>query len=104
MGIKPLQDWVVIEGGDADTEQKTAGGLIIPDTAKERKAEGKVVAVGPGRLEEEDIKNKNKERKYIKTVLKPGDKVVYEQYSAKTVAVASTEWIMVRESDVLGYI
>ena len=75
MGIQPLQDWVLIEPSEA--KEKTAGGLFIPDTAKEKPVEGKVLAVGKGRLETPEknrgSKPKEKEEKVFKTtVLKPG--------------------------------
>src|SRR2546426_6368105 len=83
MGIQPLQDWVLIEPSEA--KEKTAGGMFIPDTAKEKRVEGKVLAVGKGRWEIPEkkwgSKPKGKEEKVFKpTVLKPGDQVLYEKY------------------------
>lgn len=102
MKIKPLHDWVVIR--PAKAQDRTPGGIVIPDVAKERPQEGEVLSVGPGRLEpEKDEKGKVKqERKFIKTVLKPGERVLYEKYSAKKLELNGEELVMVREEDVLG--
>jgi len=105
MGIQPLQDWVLIEPSEA--KEKTAGGLVIPDTAKEKPVEGKVLAVGKGRWETPEkkwgSKPKRKEEKVFKpTVLKPGDQVLYEKYGTTKVDLDGKELVLVRESDVLG--
>ena len=107
MGIQPLQDWVLIEPSEA--KEKTAGGLFIPDTAKEKPVEGKVLAVGKGRLETPEKKRgskpKEKEGKVFKTtVLKPGDQVLYEKYGTTKVDLDGKELVLVRESDVLGLV
>lgn len=110
MGFQPLQDWALIEPSEA--KEKTAGGLFIPDTAKEKPAEGKVLAVGNGRWEIPEKKGdsklkkkKEKEKKVFKpTVLKPGDRVLYEQYGTTEVDLEGKELILVRESDVLGLV
>ncbi|OLD37853.1 MAG: hypothetical protein AUG11_03870 [Nitrospirae bacterium 13_1_20CM_2_62_14] len=107
MGIQPLQDWVLIEPSEA--KEKTAGGLFIPDTAKEKPVEGKVLAVGKGRLETPEknrgSKPKEKEGKVFKTtVLKPGDQVLYEKYGTTKVDLDGKELVLVRESDVLGLV
>jgi chaperonin GroES len=106
MGIQPLQDWVLIEPSEA--KEKTAGGLFIPDTAKEKPVEGKVLAVGKGRLETPEKKRgskpKEKEEKVFKTtVLKPGDQVLYEKYGTTPIDLDGEELVLVRESDVLGW-
>ena len=107
MGIKPLQDWALIEPSEA--KEKTGGGLFIPDTAKEKPVEGKVLAVGKGRWETPekkwDSKPKKKEEKVFKpTVLKPGDQVLYEKYGTTKVDLDGKELVLVRESDVLGWV
>ena len=109
MGIQPLQDWVLIEPSEA--KEKTAGGLVIPDTAKEKPVEGKVLAVGKGRLETPEKKwgskpkGKEKEEKVFKhTVLKPGDQVLYEKYGTTKVDLDGKELVLVRESDILGWV
>ena len=105
MGIQPLQDWALIE--PAEAKEKTTGGMFIPDTAKEKPVEGKVLAVGKGRWEtpEEKLgrKPKKKEKKVFKpTVLKPGDQVLYEKYGTTELDLDGKELVLVRESDVLG--
>src|SRR2546427_7207352 len=106
MGIQPLQDWVLIEPSEA--KEKTVGGVFIPDTAKEKPVEGKVLAVGKGRWETPEkkwgSKPKRKEEKVFKpTVLKPGDKVLYEKNGTTSVDLAGEELVVVRESDGLGW-
>jgi chaperonin GroES len=105
MGMQPLQDWALIEPSEA--KDMTTGGLFIPDTAKEIRAEGKVLAVGKGRWEIPEKKSgskpKKKEEKVFRpTVLKPGDQVLYEKYGTTEVDLDGKELILVRESDVLG--
>ncbi|MBI5198393.1 MAG: co-chaperone GroES [Nitrospirae bacterium] len=106
MTIRPLQDWVLIEPSEA--LEKTAGGLYIPDTAKEKPVEGKVLAVGKGRWEEPDKKwgqkPKEKQEKVFKpTEVKPGDHVLYEKYASTKIDVDGKELVLVRESEVLGW-
>jgi len=106
MRIRPLQDWVLIEPSEA--KNKTAGGLIIPDTAKEKPVEGKVLAVGKGCWESPEKKrgsrSTGKEEKVFKpTVLKPGDQVLYEKYGTTKVELDGKEIVLVHESDVLGW-
>jgi len=106
MGIQPLQDWVLIEPSEA--KEKTAGGVFIPDTAKEKPVEGKVLAVGKGRWETPEkkwgSKPKGKEEKVFNpTVLKPGDQVLYEKYGTTPIDQDGKELVLVRESDVLGW-
>jgi chaperonin GroES len=104
--IQPLQDWVLIE--PSEVEEKTDGGVLIPDTAKEKSVEGKVLAVGKGRWETPEQKwgkkSKEKEEKvFHPTVLKPGDHVLYEKYGSTPVDLDEKELILIRESDVLGW-
>ena len=107
MGIQPLQDWALIEPSEA--KEKTTGGLFIPDTAKEKPVEGKVLAVGKGRWETPEKKSgsnaKKKEEKVFRpTVLKPGDQVLYEKFGTTEVDLDGKELVLVRESDVLGLV
>ena len=107
MGIQPLQDWTLIEPSEA--KGKTTGGLFIPDTAKEKPVEGKVLAVGKGRWETPEqkpgSKPKKKEKKvFTSTVLKPGDQVLYEKFGTTDVELDGKELVLVRESDVLGIV
>lgn len=105
MKLKPLHDWAVIVPSEA--ESRTAGGLYIPDSAKEKPEEGVVEAIGPGAYEEEKRgkkKDEKKERKFIPTIVKPGDRVLYERYAGQTYKIGSEERILVRERDILGLI
>lgn len=89
MKIKPLADRVVIEPKAA--EQKTAGGLIIPDTNKEKPLEGVVLAAGPGTND-------------VVMEVKPGDKVLYGKYAGTEVTVDGKELLIMRQADVLAII
>ncbi len=93
MKIQPLSDRVVVQTQDA--EEQTASGLYIPDTAKEKPQRGIVLAVGPGRVE-----NGNK----IAMTVEPGDTVLYGKYSGTEVTLDNTEYMIMRESDILGII
>lgn len=101
MKIKPLQDWAVIR--PSEPNEKTAGGIVIPDVAKEKPQEGEVLAIGEGRFKEKkDKKGKVIEKTFVKTVLKPGDRVLYEKYGVRRIPLEGEEFTMVREEDVLG--
>ena len=92
--FRPLHDRVVVRRIDAD--EKTKGGIIIPDTAKEKPAEGKVVAVGTGRILEDG--------KVRALDVKKGDRVLFGKYSGTEVKVDGDELIIMREEDILGVI
>ena len=94
MKFRPLHDRVVVKRIDA--EEKTAGGIIIPDTAQEKPQQGEVMAVGPGKLSEEG--------KRIDMELKVGDKVLYGKYSGTEVTLDDEEYLIIKESDVLAVI
>ena len=94
MQIQPLADRVVVKPLE-ETEQMK-GGLYIPDTAKEKPQQGEVVAVGPGRV--------NDEGRRIEPELKSGDRVLYGKYSGTEVTVGDEEYLILRESDVLAVI
>jgi chaperonin GroES len=100
MKIKPLNDWIVIE--TADAEEKSAGGIIIPDIAKEKPQWGTVVNAGPGSYKTEREKGKEKEKKFVATEVKTGDRVLYERYMAKEFDLGGSKVIMVREANILG--
>ena len=104
MKLIPLHDWAVIKPSPA--EEVSAGGLYLPDTAKEKPAQGVVEAIGPGALEEEPYDKKKKkdpkDRKFIKTTVKPGDYVLYEQYAGQTYKVGDEDRVLVRERNILG--
>lgn len=90
--FQPLADRVVIK--PSDEEEITKGGLILPDTAKEKPQEGKVMAVGPGRLDDSG--------KRIALEVKVGDKVVYSKYAGTEFTEDDDELLIVRESDILA--
>ena len=94
MAIRPLHDRVLIKR--VEEEQKTKGGIIIPDTAKEKPAEGKVIAVGTGRILEDG--------KVRALDVKKGDRVLFGKYSGTEVKVDGDELIIMREEDILGII
>ena len=104
MKLKPLHDWAVVVPSEA--ESRTAGGLYIPDSAKEKPEEGVVEAIGPGAYEEKKRgkKEEKKERKFIPTTVKPGDRVLYERYAGQTYKIDNEERILVRERNILGLI
>lgn len=91
--IKPLGDRVLVQPDVA--EEKTASGIIIPDTAKEKPQRGTVVAVGPGKYE-----NGTKIEMNVKT----GDKVLYGKYAGTELVLDGTEYMIMRESDILGIV
>ncbi len=94
MKIKPLADRVVVKPLEA--EEKTKGGLYVPDTAKERPMQGEVVAVGPGKFSD-DGKN-------IPMEVKVGDKILYGKYSGTEVTYDGIEYLIMRESDIFAII
>jgi len=94
MKIKPLQDRVVLER--LSGEEKTKGGIIIPDTAKERPAEGKVLAVGPGK--------RGDDGKLIKPEVKKGDRVLFSRYSGTEIKIDGAEHLILREDEILAII
>ncbi len=94
MQIKPLHDRVLVEPLDA--EEKTAGGIIIPDTAKEKPMEGKIVAVGSG--------SKNDEGKVTPLDVKKGDRILYGKWSGTEVKVDGSDYLIMKESDIMGII
>ena len=94
MKFRPLHDRVVVTRIDADS--KTAGGIIIPDTAKEKPTEGEVIAVGPGGRDETG--------KLIPIDLKKGDRVLFGKWSGTEVKLDGVEYLIMKESDIMGVI
>lgn len=92
MKIKPLGDRIVIK--PAVAEEKTKGGIILPDTAKEKPVVGEVVAVGPGR--------KSDDGNLIAMEVKVGDKVLYGKYSGTEVTIDNQEYLIMRENDLFA--
>lgn len=94
MKLVPLDDRVVIKQSEA--EEKSAGGIILPDTAKEKPQRGKVVAVGPGKM--------NDDGKRSQVSVKKGDEVIYAKYLGNDVEIDGVKYVIVRENDILGVI
>jgi chaperonin GroES len=92
MKLKPLQDRVIVK--QSDTEEKTKSGILLPDSAKEKPTKGKVIAVGPGKLDDNG--------KPMEIGLRVGETVYYGKYSGTDVEVDGTKYVILRESDVLG--
>ncbi len=94
MKMKPLADRVVIK--PAPAEEKTKGGIILPDTAKEKPVVGEVVAVGPGKVTDDGKK--------VAPEVKVGDKVLYGKYSGTEVTVEGEEYLIMREADIFAIV
>lgn len=94
MKITPLQDRVLVKR--LEEEEKTKGGIIIPDTAKEKPIEGKVVAVGKGRVKEDGT--------VVPLEVKAGDKVLFSKYAGTEIQIEGEEHLIMREDDILGII
>ena len=92
MKFRPLHDRVLIKV--RDSEEKTKGGIIIPDTAKEKPQEGEVVAVGPGA--------KTEDGKTVKMDVKVGDKVIFGKWSGTEIKIDNIEYSIMKESDIMG--
>ena len=94
MAFRPLHDRVVVRR--VESEEKTKGGIIIPDTAKEKPQEGEVVAVGPGA--------RNDRGELIALDVKPGDRVLFGKWSGTEVKVDGQDLLIMKESDILGVV
>jgi chaperonin GroES len=94
MKFRPLHDRIVVKRLDA--EEKTAGGIIIPDTAKEKPMEGEVIAVGPG--------SRNEQGAIVALDVKAGDRVLFGKWSGTEVKIDGTDLLIMKESDVMGII
>ena len=92
MKFRPLHDRVVVKRIDA--EEKSAGGIIIPDTAKEKPSEGEIIAVGPGGRDENG--------KLIPIDLKTGDRVLFGKWSGTEVRIDGVDYLIMKESDIMG--
>ncbi len=92
--LNPLADRVVIQPKEA--EEKTSGGIILPDTVKEKPVEGTIVAAGPGKVADNG--------ELVKMDVKVGDKVLYGKYSGTEVTLGSEEYLIMRESDIFAVI
>jgi len=92
MKIRPLNDRILVSR--IEEEKKSAGGIIIPDTAKEKPQEGTVIAVGPGKLGDDG--------KRIPVEVKDGDRVLFSKYAGTEIKIEGVEHVFMRESDLLG--
>lgn len=92
MKLKPLADRVIVKQSEAET--KTASGIVLPDSAKEKPTKGKVIAAGPGKLDDKG--------KHQALNVKAGDTVYYGKYSGTDVEVDAEKFVILRESDILG--
>jgi chaperonin GroES len=92
MKLKPLQDRVIVKQSEA--EEKTKSGILLPDTAKEKPTRGKVIAVGPGKLDDKG--------KPMEIGLRVGETIYYGKYSGTDVEINGEKFVILRESDVLG--
>lgn len=94
MNIRPLHDRIIVERLEEET--KTAAGIIIPDTAKEKPQQGKVIAVGKGKITEDG--------KVLAMDVKVGDRVLFGKYAGTDIKIEGKEYLMMREDDILGVI
>ena len=94
LNINPLGDRIVVKPMEA--EEKTKGGIILPDTAKEKPVEGSIVAAGPGR--------KSDDGKVVEMEVKVGDKVLYGKYGGTEVTIDGEEYLIMRESDIFAIV
>ena len=94
MAVRPLDDRVLVKQSEA--EEMTAGGIVLPDTAKEKPQRGKVIAVGPGKLLDSGERGE--------MCLKKGDEVFYGKYSGTEIKIEGEEYVILRETDVLAII
>ena len=94
MKLKPLDDRVVIKQSDA--KEKTAGGIILPETAKEKPQIGKIIAAGPGKMLDDGKRNEMS--------VKKNDKVIYAKYIGNEVEIDGDKYVILRESDILGIV
>lgn len=94
MNLKPLADRVIAK--PLEEEDKTPGGIILPDTAKEKPQRGEIIAVGPGKLDEKGER--------IKMEVKKGDTVLYGKYSGTEIKIDGEEYLILRESDILAIV
>ncbi len=94
MNIRPLHDRIIVKR--VEEEEKTKGGIIIPDTAKEKPFEGKVIAVGDGKVKEDGTK--------IPMEVKKGDKILFSKYAGSDVKIDGEDYLIMKEDDVLAII
>ncbi len=94
MNLRPLQDRIIVKR--LEEENKTSGGIYIPDTAKEKPQKGEIVAVGKGKVTEDG--------KVLPIDVKVGDKVLFGKYAGTEIKIDGTDYLIMREDDILGVI
>jgi chaperonin GroES len=94
MNIRPLNDRILVKR--LESEEKTAGGIIIPDSAKEKPAEGEIVAVGPGKMTDKGER--------VAMDVKAGDRVLFSKYGGTDVKIDGQDYLIMREDDILGVV
>jgi chaperonin GroES len=94
MKFRPLHDRILVER--IESEEKTPGGIILPDTAKEKPQQGKIIAVGTGKRTEDG--------KVLSMELKPGDTILFGKYSGTEIKIEGDEYLIMKEDDVLGIV
>ena len=94
MNLKPLSDRVLVKR--LDYEEKTAGGIYIPDTAKEKPSQGEIIAAGPGKLGDDG--------KAVPMTVKKGDKVLFNKYAGTEISVNGEDHLIMREDDILAIV
>ena len=107
MGLRPLHDWVIVK--PADESDQSAGGILIPESAQEKPKQGTILAIGEGRdKEEKDEKDRKLKygekpaKTFVKTILKPGQVIIYDQWAGQKVELDGEDLVMVKEDEVLG--
>ena len=94
MKLVPLEDRVIIKQSEA--QEKTVGGIILPDTAKEKPQRGKIIAVGPGKMNDKGKRNEMS--------VKKGDEVIYSKYIGNEIEISGEKYVILHENDILGII
>ena len=94
MKLVPLEDRVIIKQSEA--QEKTVGGIILPDTAKEKPQRGKVISVGPGKMNDKGKRNEMS--------VKKGDEVLYSKYTGNEIEISGEKYVILHENDILGII
>ena len=94
MNIRPLNDRILVKR--LESEEKTAGGIIIPDSAKEKPAEGRIEAVGPGKMTDKGER--------VAMDVKVGDRVLFSKYGGTDVKIEGEDYLIMREDDILGFV
>jgi chaperonin GroES len=94
MNIRPLNDRILVKR--LESEEKTAGGLFIPDSAKEKPAEGEIVSVGPGKMTDKGDR--------VAMDVKAGDRVLFSKYGGTDVKIEGVDYLIMREDDILGVV